>query len=70
MNRIRKEGREMCDIRNLSTHVEGSPTDYHYVRDDLVSILIGWTTFAQKLDFRTEKGRGTAPDAAFLRHCS
>jgi L-lactate dehydrogenase (cytochrome) len=27
---IRKEGKEMCDIRNLATHIEGSPTDYHY----------------------------------------
>jgi L-lactate dehydrogenase (cytochrome) len=30
VEQIRKEGRQMCDIRNLSTHVETSPTDYHY----------------------------------------
>lgn len=30
VEQIRKEGMSMCDIRSLSTHVESSPTDYHY----------------------------------------
>ena len=30
VEQIRREGRQLCDIRNLSTHLESSPTDYHY----------------------------------------
>ena len=30
VQQIRDEGMSMCDISNLATHLETSPTDYHY----------------------------------------